>query len=523
MNTPESLQKSERNGTIESHRTVLATESRSGLLRRLGEWGIVLIVAAAYLIRLTPGHVFVNDDFAAYVMHAANLAEGRPYSAIHYIPNPKALWLAPAGGYPPVYPLLLAPAYRVWGLNLLALKAVTVLCFVGFLLIFAEFIRPNFSPLMSCCALLILGFNPVYWEHRDLLLSEFPYLMFSFGALLAIQRVYKKLAADQLRIGMVLLVSVLIYLTYGTRTIGVVLLPALVIGDVLKFKKPSRFLIGVVALTAVLIVVQTLFLASPKGYVNAIRLSPRAAASNAIFYAKTLSYVWQTGFSKKLQIAIALVFTALAGTSFARRVWKERSPSEFYLLGYLAILFSWSAEIGMRGLLPIVPLYFAYGLQEFRRIVNPFGRLGGAAASTFALFLVGVTYAGAIRRLSQEPSEPNVRDSTAKEMFVFLRANTPPEEVLVFPKPRSLALFTNRGTASLAPNETPEDSYQFMRSIQAPILVKPEWSPPSWQSLIDSRMGQPVEVFHNSEYRVFRMRMDKDSQASSSRTDTVGR
>ncbi|HEY1422333.1 MAG TPA: hypothetical protein VGF20_02695, partial [Candidatus Acidoferrum sp.] len=104
--------------------------------------------------------------------------EGRPYSAIHYIPNPKALWLAPTNGYPPVYPLLLAPVYKERGLNLRAFKIVTVLCFVGFLLIFAGFARSSLSPLMSCCALLLIGLNPVFWGSKDLLLSEFPYLMF---------------------------------------------------------------------------------------------------------------------------------------------------------------------------------------------------------------------------------------------------------------------------------------------------------------------------------------------------------
>jgi hypothetical protein len=50
-----------------------------------------LIVAIAYLATLTPGHAFIGDDFAAYIMHAANLVERRPYAAINYVPNPKAL------------------------------------------------------------------------------------------------------------------------------------------------------------------------------------------------------------------------------------------------------------------------------------------------------------------------------------------------------------------------------------------------------------------------------------------------
>jgi len=476
-------------------------------------WIVIAAIGAVYLTGISAGHCFADDDFGAYVMHAANLVEGRPYTAIHYIPNPKAPWLAPSNGYPPVYPLLLAPVYRAWGLNLRALKVVTILCFVAFLLIFAMMIRQWLSPLMSSCALLIIGFNPVFWHHREVLLSEFPYLMFSFAALLAIQRVYKNLAAKELRIGMALLVSILFYLTYGTRTIGIALLPALALADVIRFKRPSRFLLSVLLMTSILIVAQALFLASPKGYVDALRLSPRMAVTNATFYGKTLSSVWQNGFSKTLQISFALVFTALAGIRFARKFWTDRSESEFYILSYLAILISWSAQIGLRGLLPVLPLYFANGLQELARWAKAWGRKSQISLAISMLLLVSVTYYGPLCLDSSKQHEPNVQDPMAQELFFSLKAGTAPSEVLIFPKPRSLALFTGRAVASLAPDEAPEDSYEFMKSIHAEILVKPRWSPASWQALIDSQKGQPEEIFHNSEYQAFRVKVDDDPSA----------
>jgi hypothetical protein len=505
MNSSEGLQKSERNGAVEGHWAGLASGSRSTFARRFWEWGFVLMVAAAYLTYLTPGHRFQDDDFAAYVMHAANLAEGRPYTAIHYIPNPETLWLAPPEGYPPIYPLLLATVYRVWGLNLRALKVITVLCFVGFLLIFSEFTRPYLSAVMSCCALLVVGFSPVFWEHRDVLLAEFPYLLFSFAALLVMQKVYKNLAANQFRIGTAVLLAILLYLAYGTRTIGIVLLPALALADVIKFRRPSRFLITVLALAIVLIVTQNALLYSPAGYGGAIQHSVRLGLANALFYAKTLSYAWQNGFSKKVQIVFALLFTALATASFARRLWTQRAAAEFYLLGYVAMLLLLRAEIGMRGLLPILPLYFAYGLEEFGRMVHSWGRVSRAVALTALMCFAGVTYATEIRWESHQPAEPNVQDATAQELFAFLRANTQPSEALIFPKPRTLALMTSRPVAMLAPSESPEDSARFMKSIHAVVIVKATWSPPSTQAFLENNQSRVREVFHNSEYQVFRI------------------
>jgi hypothetical protein len=474
--------------------------TRTGLLK----WGVLAVIAVAYLADLSPGHVFVADDFAAYVMHAANLAEGRPYLAINYVPNPRALWLAPSNGYPPVYPLILAPAYKVFGLNLRVFKIVTGICFVVFLAIFASLIRPMLSPALSACALLILGFNSVLWDQRNYILSEFPYLMFSFGALLVIQNTYKSLTPEKLNVGAAMLLSVLLYCSYGTRTIGIVLLSALVLADLAKFKRPSRFMIVVVVGTAILILAQTLFVSSPAGYISAFHFSLRTTLVNASYYAKTLSYVWQNGFSKKLQIMFALFFTALAAFSFARHFWRERAAREFYLLGYVGILFVWNAEIGLRGLLPILPLYFAYGVEEFGRIVEPFSIPTRRTAMIVLLLFCGASFFAEISKESRQQPEPNVHDATAQELFSFLQTNTRPSEVLIFAKPKSLALFTNRPVASFAPDELAEDSANFMRSIRATILVKADWSPPAWQNFLDGNKGSLIEIFHNSEYQVFR-------------------
>jgi hypothetical protein len=468
--------------------------------------GLVAIIATVYLTHLTPGHVFVSDDFSAYVMHAANLVEGRSYTAINYVPNPSAPWMAPANGYPPVYPLLLAPVYKIWGLNLRAMKVVTVFCFVVFLLVFAEITRETFSRSMSLCVLLILSFNPVFWEQRDNVLSEFPYLMFSFASLMAVQRTYNDLKVNDFRIGEALHLSLLLYCSYGTRAIGIVLLPAVILPDLVKFRRPSRFVIAVSVLTGVLILGQSLLLTSPTGYVSGYHFSLRMAVSNAVFYAKTLSYVWQNGFSRKIQILFALLFTSLAAAGYARKIKENVSASEFYLAGYLLILFVWSAEIGMRGLLPVLPLYFAYGLQEFGRMLKSLGRPIQVISVSLLMLFASVTYAGGFTNLSRQPSEPNVQDATTQELFSFLRTHTEPWEVLIFPKPRSLALFTGRRVASLAPGESPEDSYQFMKSVNASILVEARWSPPSWRSFLEGRKADTVELFQNSDYRVFRIK-----------------
>jgi hypothetical protein len=153
----------------------------------------ILAVIGAYVWTIKPGHAFIPDDFAAYVTHASNLAEGRPYTDIRYVPNRAAVGFAPARGYPPIYPLILAPVYKFRGADLRAMKIMTVLCFGVSLGAFALIFEGVLPPWVILAAILAVGFNIEFWEQRDYLLSEFPYLTFSFCALITAQKIYETL------------------------------------------------------------------------------------------------------------------------------------------------------------------------------------------------------------------------------------------------------------------------------------------------------------------------------------------
>jgi hypothetical protein len=114
--------------------------------------------------------------------------------------------------------------------------------------------------------------------------------MFSFCALLVARRTYERLDPRAWRFGAALLLSFLLYGAYGTRTIAIVLLPALILADLCKFRRPSRFLITVVVMTGGLIVLQNILFISPKSYMSAVQLSAMATWQHALFYGKTLSY-----------------------------------------------------------------------------------------------------------------------------------------------------------------------------------------------------------------------------------------
>jgi hypothetical protein len=90
-------------------------------------------------------------------------------------------------------------------------------------------------------------------------------------------------------------------------------------------------------------------------------------------------------------------------------------------------------------------------------------------------------------------------------MFVFLRAHTTSSDLIVFPKPRSIALYTGRRAASLGPDETPDDALDFLQRTGATILIQTAWTPPSWSRFISSHRLLLTEVFHNGDFQVFRI------------------
>jgi hypothetical protein len=396
--------------------------------------------------------------------------------------------------------------YWLKGLDLRAMKVVTVFTFVVFLAAFAVWVRPLLPSRVRPVAVVLVGLSPAFWSYRDLIASEFPYLMFSFLSLVAIRRAFEDLDPKDWRVGRAFLVAILLYATYSTRTIGIALPAAMVCTDLTRFKRPSRFLILSLCFLAVLIGFQTLLISSPKGYVSAAHFSAVSIVANVSHYAKSLTYAWPVGSSKPLQVVLALVLTIPAAIAYWQRLRREQSTEQFYLIIYLSILIAWGAQIGIRGLLPILPCYITYALLGLTNLLHWMRarRLKIALVGSLAA-LIGISYLVALHQSPWQASIANVADLSAQQMFVFLRAHTTSSDLIVFPKPRSIALYTGRRAASLGPDETPDDALDFLQRTGATILIQTAWTPPSWSRFISSHRLLLTEVFHNGDFQVFRI------------------
>src|SRR6476620_11525551 len=183
---------------------------------------IAIIAGIFYAVTLHQAHDW-GGDFSQYIMHARNVVEGLPYKETNHLQNPE-LTIAPEV-YPVVFPLLLAPVYALFGLNLLAFKVVVVVCFAGFLLM----LWPVFSPYLPARAVFfitaLIAFNPGFYLFKENILSEFPFIFFLFVCFFFMQRAF--MARKELNCWLFYgLVGVGLFLAIGTRSAGIVLVPA---------------------------------------------------------------------------------------------------------------------------------------------------------------------------------------------------------------------------------------------------------------------------------------------------------
>src|SRR6266704_2274161 len=84
------------------------------LTNRNGQVFVVFCLIAVFqLLTIVPGMVG-GEDGALYLLHARNIAFCRPYFATGYIYTVETARYSPRA-YPPVFPMMLAPLFRISG------------------------------------------------------------------------------------------------------------------------------------------------------------------------------------------------------------------------------------------------------------------------------------------------------------------------------------------------------------------------------------------------------------------------
>ncbi len=126
---------------------------------------------------LTEGHNW-GGDFSAYIMQAQSVWHGKInqfFQTNRFTIEESTYRIGPIA-YPWGFPVLLAPFYAVFGLNMLALKSLNI----GFYLILLTLLWSGFSRYHSYFWRFILvgffAFNPYFLQFMNNILSDIPFI-----------------------------------------------------------------------------------------------------------------------------------------------------------------------------------------------------------------------------------------------------------------------------------------------------------------------------------------------------------
>lgn len=434
---------------------------------------IVLVLAA-----MTDGHVW-GDDWAQYVLHARNIVTGHPYTDTGYLFNPDRPHVGPPS-YPPGLPLLLAPILAVSGINIFAFKVVCFACAVAAFPVAFRLLSFSVSNNKAFLAVFLFALHPDVWAPREAIGSEAPYLLFSMLTLWWGARPTQPNGSWVTSAAAGILLGFLLYISVICRSIGITLLPAILVYGWAQRKPPGWFA-GVVVSFMLLVWLQTHWLVMPTAYENELRMPTvgliLANANN--YWLALASWVPLPFGLGRFSSAMVVVLGAIG----AWIVCHQREPDApkastlrtlavrvplilLYLAAYLLALLLAAIEPDPRYLLPIMPITFALaaegGLFIAKRLSHP-RRIVLCVALSLALYW-GVLSA-------RKSDEQQATCDACMAMFSYVRAHTDQDSVIVFVKPRAMALLGGR--ASWRPSEkyTKDELTRKLAILGASIVV----------------------------------------------------
>ena len=471
----------------------------------------ILAVGAFYLSTIREGHP-VGGDNSMYILHAKNIVEGTHYRDTGFIYNPSSN-LFPES-YPPVFPFLLAPVYKWFGLNLTAMKVEVIFSFLlGLWFIALNFYKTIPTRYMAA-AVAVVGLNPVLWRFKDSILSEFPFFFFICLSSYFISRAYQPHSSSRRQFLYAVLIGFSIYLSYGTRAVGFLLLPSLFVYDLQKFKKPSRLAILVVLLFIPLLVLQNLFLHSERSHFvsKASTVSFELVSNNFLHeYPVRLASFWSNGYFPVLAIILALTLSGLAILGLVVRLRKKQFEVVdifflMYLVFFLAVPFG-DTTPPQRYLIPVVPFYIFYVFVGASSLKIFQGSEYGKVAFMILLGLIFTSYTARYTTMDFNVVPDGITSKPAREMYDFIKQNTSENDVVMFVEAPTLVLYTGRRTSEYFAATNQKDLMDHFRKIQASywvrrgelLMVYKE----AFHFLVLRDNLEPV--FSNSKYHVYRI------------------
>jgi hypothetical protein len=464
---------------------------------------VLCLIGIFQLETIRPGMVG-GEDSALYLSHARNLAFHRPYLATGYLYSVETARYSPAA-YPPIFPIMLAPVFRLYGLNPAPYKelmaCIVVLCaFATALLYQDEMKRPQLL-----LFLILVGINPFITDQKNEIMSDLPFLLFLNLSFLCFRDKTELGTPPRPYLVRGILAGFLSYLAYGTRAVGLgIILSAIVVG-LITYRKLPRLIVVAIVVFALFAGIQSVFLSINSDYLRIAMFKGHSPLENLHFYAGVASYWWDAGIGRVPRLLIFGIATALCLVGVWRQSYKTWDLPTVFGIGYATFLI-FSPYHQARYLIPLLPIYFYYLVRGMYAASHLMARGSRRWATAIALGFAVIFLATYIRKdLTYDlgPS-PDAWDSeTYRQLYASIDNFTPENAVIIAGAPRALALYADRTTAQFPEHLDAQHLTRYIAEVRATHLLVPRATANQWLSLCGTACAIDP-VFSNANYVLYK-------------------
>lgn len=459
-----------------------------------------------------------GDDFAQYIHQAKNIVNGIPQSETGYIYNTLSAVIGPHA-YPMGFPLLLAPIYSITGNNMLAFTTYISVIYIILGLLMVSFYRKNFSAIISLLLTFIFLYNPQMILFKGEVMSDIP-----FTALLLLNLIlYQKLKSGNL-IQMILL-SVFIGFMLAVRPAGITFVAAIIMEQlVLLYKRKTKirdFVIhtGIFTIIPILVylTINLLVFQIPSGgstydyqiffsSINLIRIIPE----NVVHHIKVLRYflVPETGNFKGFSYFFGAIMMIMILLGFIKRIRKNPEVMDWLFIFYFIMLIIYPKNASaFRLMIPlgfIFLFYAATGIQTIKMVaeISAWKKAVAIGLLFFVLYMpgiIGVVVAG--NKILDGPQIPS-----SVEAFDFINKNVPPTAIVVFAKPRALALYSGcQSMADPLTDDPAQINYQIMEARASYLLIHSKLTKEPMKQYLRLKQNRITRQWENKDFVLYKL------------------
>ncbi len=471
---------------------------------------LALALTVSYLAMLRPGLPW-GGDTALLILHAKNLAEGKPYAKTPYVYDDEA-WMEGGATFPPGLPLLLIPHFTgepKAEIPFAAMRQQTaVMLAMGSLAVFF-FLRRNLGFWFALAATAVIGWNRYTLYFLESIWSEEIYIPISFLAFGVVYWIYQSRRDETNPIPWGLLAGALAVYPYITRSIGISVMVALVLTELYRQRRITKFLLAAGAAFMAITLLSGWLTHSDTAYRSQFRLDPLLTVAHAREYLIRSMEVW-LGLpgGRYPRLAFWVVTSSLALVGLVRRL-REHGPHlpEFYLCGYFGVLsVYWAANHRYLG--PLLPVYVLYVFTALEWLwkSQKHGRRPAAAAVMALMLATGLLYWQSAPRT---PIEDGVHTANYRQMLSYIRKETGTADRIVSDSARFLALLTGRPSIFYPMEEASTSQiWQFFQRMEARYILftKHHADDQKYLGPLIAKHGAELELkLENSEYALYRL------------------